>query len=138
MSKNKKIKSKNYYGFVNELPFSDKRISKFIKQHKKRGFDDTETWNLNTTILRFTLPRLKRFRDINVCMPLNLELDDETLNKIDFEDGFLSIEEWNEKLDKMINAIELYIKNGVYEKNKKGEIEEGFDLFFKYFFDLWW
>lgn len=132
----KKIKSKNYYGFVNELPSKDDRIPKFIKQYKKRGFDDTETWSLNTTILRFVLPRLKRFRKIVAGMPPNLELDKETLKTINFEDGYLSIEEWKERLDKMINAIELYLNDEMFDKD--GKVEEGIDLFFKYFFHLWW
>lgn len=52
----------NYHGFAHDLPDTDNRLKKFRKQREKYGFDNSELWNLNTTIAKFILPRLKAFR----------------------------------------------------------------------------
>lgn len=139
MSK-KVLDSKNYYGFMHELPTDDKRIPIFMKQIKERGFDDTETWSLCDTILSFTLPRLKQFRESHCNTVPNLELSDEEKKSRDFNDTFLSFDEWNEKLDKMIEAIEIRLGDKSYGPNDPEwkKTDEGFDLFFMYFFELWW
>ena len=36
---------------------------KFTKQRLERGFDDSETWNLDLTIAKFVLPRLESFKE---------------------------------------------------------------------------
>lgn len=41
-----------------------KRFWKFLWQRWTRGFDDSETWSLDSTISYFILPRLKRFKEI--------------------------------------------------------------------------
>lgn len=58
-------KDPKYIGIPN-INFSltskeDKREKKFKKQRKKRGFDDSETWALDSTICNFIIPRLKRY-----------------------------------------------------------------------------
>jgi hypothetical protein len=40
------------------------RWLKFWWQRRTRGWDDSVTWNLDTTIARFALPRLRRFREL--------------------------------------------------------------------------
>jgi hypothetical protein len=99
------------------LEKTDERYEVYNKQLKETGFSDTETWGLDNVILEFTLPRLKRFRQIEHCYPNSLN----------------SRAEWNDILDKMINGIELYLEDS-WDKNA----DEGLDLFFKYFRDLWW
>ena len=42
----------------------DKREIEFLKQRLERGFDDSETWSLSDTVGLFTLPRLKRFKEV--------------------------------------------------------------------------
>jgi hypothetical protein len=99
--------------------FSEEKKDLYAKQRAERGFDDTELWNLNTTIAQFILPRLKRFREINKSYPKTL-----------------SEEEWNEILDKMIKFFEEYLdENNYLEDNLE---KEGIELFAKYFLDLWW
>lgn len=40
------------------------RWLKFWWQRRTRGWDDSETWNLDAEIARFALPRLRRFREL--------------------------------------------------------------------------
>ena len=107
-------------------------------QKLTRGYSDLEVWNLNDTFCIWILPRLKYFRKHTIAYPPDL-----------------TPEKWDEILDKMILAFELYLddsddnyeidKNGEYtipdlEKMKlEGEkIWEGFRLFGQYLRYLWW
>jgi hypothetical protein len=103
-----------------------KRESLFKKQRKERGWDDSETWSLDTTIARLVLPRLKRFKEVNCGYP-----------------GFLSIEKWDEILDHMIYAMEVCSDEELYygcklKKKDWKRVSKGFKLFGKYFQNLWW
>lgn len=106
-------------------------------------FSDKEVWDLYTGIARYTLPRLKRFREIASGYPACLD----------------SMEEWYEILDKIIFSFEntlleedhwekfseIYGKNFIdLSKSDKEKInqfakrrQEGFELFGKYFEGLW-
>ena len=48
---------KNNFSLVDKT-FSKTLREKYKIQRKERGFDSTELWNLDTTLLRFLLPRL--------------------------------------------------------------------------------
>lgn len=91
----------------------------YKKQRLERGFDDTETWNLDVTISAFIVPRLKRFKEVSNGYPADL-----------------TEEQWDEALDKMIKFFEFsaddskFLEENIYS--------EGFDLFCKYFHSLWW
>jgi len=54
---------KNYYGMANSLPSSDPRLPEMISDMEKHGFDETEIWDLKSTMLAFTIPRLKAFKE---------------------------------------------------------------------------
>lgn len=101
---------------VNMQEQKEERQEKFKKQRIERGFDDTELWNFDTTILRFVLPRLKVFKEQTCVYPTD----------------FNSLEEWKECIEKMIKSIEEILTD---EYNAD---YEGFELFKKHFFDLWW
>jgi hypothetical protein len=97
-------------------------------QRITRGFSDDETWALDSTIIQFTLPRLKRFREITIAYPAGM-----------------TPEEWDEILGKMIKAMEDHYNEaeldcGTREERNKlyAETQEGFELFGKYFLALWW
>lgn len=124
MTKEEKIKlicnNKNYFGFMHTLKSDDNRLDYFIEQHEKDGFDNTEIWNLYITISKFILPRLKRFKEYNCSFPPSLEP-----------------EQWENILNKMINSFELICKDDSNTKEEFIIIDEGLDLFKKYFFDLW-
>lgn len=134
-------------------------------QRRIRGFDDSELWSLDYTILKFILPRLKRYRASNrIGWP-----GPEAIFDIKYEDfqalsvpereilNAQSLEEWDRMLDKMIRAIELQIEHdGIFLKpnpdwkegdSRRGERigspeleaehKEGWNLFVKWFHALW-
>lgn len=103
---------------------NDKREKKFSKQRKKRGFDDSETWSLVNTICSFTLPRLKRYKKVCNCVPPEMEKD-----------------EWDNILDKIILSFELIVKNEgswLWSEKEANQVDEGVELFSKWFLHLWW
>lgn len=101
----------------------DNREVDFSKQRIERGFDDSETWSLDNTISNFIIPRLRRFNEIKPNYPPDL-----------------SMSEWTDKINKMIEAFELNIKdtNSFISEDEQEKITEGLDLFRQYFFNLWW
>lgn len=104
-----------------------KQKLKFLYQRLTRGWDDSDTWSLDTTIAEFTLPRLKRFKELNIGHPPEL-----------------TSEEWDAILDKTIKAMELIATEWDYKpctlsvSEEEVIIQEGLDLFGKYFRHLWW
>jgi hypothetical protein len=48
------------------------RHIKWWWQRRTRGFDDRELWNLDVTIAKFILPRLKRYKDMTSGAPSGL------------------------------------------------------------------
>ena len=108
----------------------DKRYRKYVNQLKTRGFSDDETWNIDSTLSAFILPRLKRFKVINNGFPHGL-----------------SESKWNKILDQIIFAFEWnrqqfdegrckVTKSQLAANARKQEI--GLLLFAKHFHDLWW
>ena len=96
----------------------DKRAPLWKEQREKYGFDERETWGLNTTIAAFVYPRLKMFAENTRSVPLGMTLT-----------------EWRDILKKMVRAFELIITDQV--GTHCSEVKEGLDLFRQYFFDLW-
>ena len=110
---------------------TDERWQKYKEQRLSRGFDNSELWNLDTTIVKFVLPRLKVFRSFECGHPVHID----------------TMEEWNEILDKMIKGFEYYLDDNLGEDknltrkenivNHEKVISEGLDLFREYFSNLW-
>lgn len=101
-----------------------KRSIKFLLQRLTRGWDDSETWNLETRLAEHILPRLKRFKEINIGYPPDL-----------------TWEEWQATLDKMILALEWHASDCLDRETSIEHYEkvyEGMKLFGKYYADLWW
>ncbi len=107
------------------------RIKNLINKYKNRakyGFFDDETWNLDYSIAKYTLPRLKRFKELNNGYPANLN----------------SKEEWDQILDKIIRSMEITLNDDMeissveYMSKLYDEQLEGYELFGKYFMNLWW
>lgn len=100
---------------------------KYIFQKLIRGYSDDELWDLDDTLARYILPRLKRFREVNT-------------NSYPGECG--SLKRWYRKLDKMIWAFDYVIRNKEYDDIKEIQkdnkrCQEGLELFGKYFWNLW-
>lgn len=102
------------FSLASSLDCDDKRQLKFYQQRTTRGFDDTELWNLDTTILKFIIPRLKEFKKKTVGYPT----------------VFKSLDEWKQCIQKMIDSMESIIED--VDANY-----DGWELFKEYFFSLW-
>ncbi len=102
----------------------DERYEKYKNQRMENGFDDSETYSLDYVISQFVLPRLKRFRELTNGFPSELS----------------SMTEWKIILDKMIAAFELDVKrfDCTFTDMEQKVLNEGFELFFKYYHSLWW
>lgn len=108
-------------------------------QRKTRGYSDIEVWNLDDTVSKWIVPRLKAFREETIGYPPDM--------------GF---EDWQAEIDEMIFGFEFdchewYEKNvfsikDPAEKEAKMEryrglckrAENGRILFAKRFDHLWW
>lgn len=100
-----------------------RRRIRFFLQRRARGWDDSETWNLDTTIAEFVLPRLKRFKEVTNGYPGT--------------DEFPTPESWDVALDKMIRAFEIVLAGDI-GLEEYPEFREGMDLFAKHYLQLWW
>lgn len=106
-----------------------KRSIKFWWQRRTRGWDDSETWNLDVSLAKLILPRLKKFKQIKNGSP--------SLDEIRTDD------DWDIILDKMIIAFnfiqdeEKFFDVRDERKEEYKQTQEGLDLFSKYFMSLW-
>ena len=94
-----------------------RRKKKYIKNHMYQ-----DTWNLDYYISKFVLPRLKLFKKVTMGFPCDLK----------------SIDEWYDILDKMIAAFEILATDELNTQDEQKIVNEGLDLFRKYYQDLWW
>lgn len=108
-----------YYGCAQEVQPDDERHKLWQQQRLYRGFDDTELWNLNDTILRFILPRLDEFRKNLGGHPA--ELDEE---------------EWYDILERLVVGIEASLADDNH-LNPDEYSKETMELLFKWFNYLW-
>ena len=100
----------------------DDRWELFKQQRLERGFDDSELWNLDSTIAKFILPRLKAFSENLISHPIGI-----------------TMEKWEKILNSMIYSFDIIVEDKIlnlsddeYKKFKKG-----LKLFVKYYFNLW-
>jgi hypothetical protein len=98
------------------------REALFEQQRKDRGWDDSDTWSLNSSLAQWFLPRLKRFREISIAHPHNITSD-----------------EWNDLLDQMIIGFETFLEdNYIGDQSKVDKIDRALDIFKEWFYHLWW
>lgn len=103
-------------------------------QPDEDGFIEADCWNLNTTLAMINYSYLCYFRDHCLhCYPPNI-----------------TFEQWCKKIDIMIKAFELILKDEDIEeykspqerikasKNRYKQIKYGLRLYAQYFMDLWW
>ena len=98
------------------------RVSKENWSHKN-DYPIEEVWNTYHTLAQLIVPRLQAFK---------------ALDKHGGPPDFKDMREWNNAIQKMIDAFELmkYV-SGVNTKEEERIVEEGLDLFCKYFRSLW-
>ena len=109
------VESKVYQGSLSftkkdGITPKDKRFNKYARQLLKRGFDDSETWNLGTAMAEWLIPRLKRFKKLNTGYPGRFAK---------YKDGY---EKWNKIIDEILWLLE----EEVTEKEES-------DLFYQYY-----
>ena len=80
-------------------PRSIWRMIKFFFQRRIRGFDDSETWDLDTQFYKWIYPRLKRFAEITMAYPIN------------YDNG----EDWRKELQKRVNQLEVILNTNEFE-----------------------
>lgn len=112
------------YGFADILPATDERLKVLKEQRLERGFDDTETWSLYSTVCKFMVPRLKAFKEVHAGCPSSLQ----------------SNEEWRDIIQSMIDALELVGNDDIFIMSAEQEkiYTCGMDNFKNYFRNLWW
>lgn len=95
-------------------------------QRRTRGWDDSDTWALHFSLAQMILPRLKRFRDLNIGFPPCFE----------------TFEEWQATIDEMIKAFEFLGSEDYWSANFKDprykQADKGLKLFAKWYQHLWW
>ncbi|PRY33872.1 hypothetical protein CLV58_11921 [Spirosoma oryzae] len=101
---------------------SKARLRKYQNQRIKRGYDDTEAWDLGLTVAKFVLPRLKTYKK-NSHVFFH-ELGEEGTEKL---------------LDHMIEAMKLVISRDSRDHDVLADeyMQEGLYLFAKYWVRLW-
>lgn len=125
------------------------------RQKKIRNVSYKDVIDLDKTVAKFILPRLKFFKKKVLGYPSELTLEEwkAVIDKMilsfslildDSEPSFGELKWYTEKADnghwKMINDPNSTFDSEAYEKwnkEKEDKIEEGLQLFAKYFQDLW-
>lgn len=101
-----------------------KRAVRYFFQRRSRGFDGSELWALDYTIAKFTIPRLKAFRDGKYSHPIDM-----------------TPEKWDECIGDMIYALEVCVRegDGVLGRDDADweRVNRGLELFGTRFRDLW-
>lgn len=102
-----------------------RRSFRFLRQRWVRGWDDSETWNLDVSFARLILPRLQRFKEVSIAYPMDL-----------------TPEQWDAVLDKMIYSFQHYANTWEESFDETPEnlarVQEGLDLFAKWYPQLGW
>ena len=88
----------------------------------KHDFPIDEVWNTENTIAQLIVPRLQAYK---------------ALDKHGHPDCFKDMREWNNTIQKMIDAFELMKYASTPSEDEKQTIEQGLDLFCKHFRNLW-
>ena len=143
------------------------KLADYKKQRIERGFDDTELWCLDRTIAKYALPRLVEFKKVVNGYPPECENFMDWVSIIDKMiyslDHVANHEKYDDELDEKFGVdwdgyFEMKkLPNGDYEivhgknyneetmaayreakEKEKDRIQEGLELFGKYFSHLWW
>lgn len=95
------------------------------RQRITRGWDDSDTWALDDTFVRWFLPRLRRYRELTNGYPGNLN----------------SAEEWDEILGKIVWALDQHQIDDWHlhlPEEERPKVDEGFMLLGRWLQAMWW
>jgi hypothetical protein len=133
---------------------NNRQRKKWLKKHRLY-VNPKETWSLDVNLAKYIIPRLKKFKELNNGYPVIGEMDtpekwDEALDKmiqafeyvIDLDEYWLDDPRYDYTDIMFGDNKELY--ESVIE-NKRTEdvrrlvaINDGLQLFAKYYMNLWW
>jgi hypothetical protein len=105
-------------------------------QIKNKGYADSETWSLDYSLSKWVLPRLKHLRNNVKSYPPNLELNPDlkiqphgVLQCGEDDKSYLTLDEWKDRLDKMIYAFEFVLtEDDIIQKCYPVDFKWGFHL----------
>lgn len=100
-----------------------KRDIKYLVQRFTRGWDDSETWSLDASLAKLILPRLRRFKEVTIGHPADIDAD-----------------EWSRSIDKMIETFEFISSDDYYHSTVEQDkmVREGLKLFAENYRGLWY
>lgn len=102
-------------------PKHNKTNNKESYSHK-HDYPVEEVWNTYHTLSQIIAPRLQSFK---------------ALEKHGYCPDFKGMCEWNNAIQKMIDAFELLKYAASYTEDEERRIEQGLDLFRKFYRNLW-
>ena len=88
----------------------------------KNDFPIDEVWNTDNTLAQLIAPRLLAFK---------------ALDKHGYPPSLKGMHEWNNVIQKMVDAFEIMKYVRVVSDEEKVIVREGLDLFCKYYLCLW-
>lgn len=104
---------------------SQEELENSKKFYQEHGFHYEETWNLDTEIIKFIVPRLAYLRDTTRGYPGSLN----------------SYEEWLDILNQILDGFESYLiimeGENLPEDLGHNKFKKAFSLFREYFNNLW-
>jgi hypothetical protein len=117
------LKSKTYYGCAEDIYLTDERRFRWLKEREKYGYDSTDLWSLDITIMKFMIPRLKDIVRIR-------------------SGTFLKQDLFIFEMNTVIKFFEIYLDFNSSEyitpKERDEMYDEAFSLFVKNFPRLWY
>ena len=102
------------------LSSTDKRYKKYEIDYKQRGFDDSVTWSLDYSLIKWLTPRLHRFLEISEDF-----IDDPKLHK---------------DIRKILKGFDLALSDNFddFDKKQVKQVDKAFKLLAKNYKKLWW
>ena len=88
----------------------------------KNDYPIEEVWNTDNTLAQLIAPRLLAFK---------------ALDKHGYPPSLKGMREWNNAIQKMVDAFEIMKYVRVLSDDEKVTVREGLDLFCKYYLNLW-
>lgn len=104
-----------------------KRSIVFWWQRWTRGWDDSETWSMDSSLAKIILPTLQVYQDMNTMFPWSL-----------------TMETWNKIIAEMVWGFQWFAdgKQHTYDYNKEADqanrAHDAIELFAKYYKYLWY
>lgn len=95
-----------------------RKTNNTVNWSHKNDFPLEEVWNTDNTLSQLIVPRLLAFK---------------ALDKHGYPPDFDDMRKWNNTIQKMIDAFELLKYAASYTEDERRRIEQGLDLFRKYY-----